>query len=529
MLERLYERLDRYPEQQEFTPLKDNTVRSALRYRTGLDSCPEVFVKRYKCRGWYDICKHLVYRSKALAEWQALCALEARGLPGPRPLAFSEKRRLLILRDSCLVMEALPDTRPLHEFIEQARPGFSRRTMLAVELGGLVRRLHRHGVYYRDLHAGNILIRPRDGGHDLWCIDLHRAVFTPRMLTWMRVNDLARLCNSLPATVTDGLRFLKEYCRGSDENEKTFGHLRRTILSRQRRLRSRRILSRSKRCIKNSTAFAKQSTWAETCFVRRDFGREMTERAIALHRDAVGREHPAPDPSSKSLLTVHRPDDGMPYALCVKRYRYMGPVYALKNLFRKSRAHKSWLAANGLIVRSIQTPEPLAMLERTCGPLTVESIIITRWLEHARELHAYVDRQVAGMPEDARAGFIKGLARALRQLHDSGVYHADLKANNILVQEQAGGGQCFYFIDLDRVLFRAGLSFKQRANNLAQINASVSRLMGVKDRLKFFRFYAKGTAVYRERKRYYRKILAISRTKITAPYNIDFNDVTSLK
>ncbi|MCP4715182.1 MAG: hypothetical protein GY868_08705, partial [Deltaproteobacteria bacterium] len=68
-------------------------------------------------------------------------------------------------------------------------------------------------------------------------------------------------------------------------------------------------------------------------------------------------------------------------------------------------------------------------------------------------------------------------------------------------------------------------SFQQRANNLAQINASVSRRMSVKDRLKFFYFYAKGTPVYRARKQYYRKIITIGRTKITAPYDVDFADV----
>jgi hypothetical protein len=77
-------------------------------------------------------------------------------------------------------------------------------------------------------------------------------------------------------------------------------------------------------------------------------------------------------------------------------------------------------------------------------------------------------------------------------------------------------------VDLDLVLLREKLSFYHRANNLAQLNASISSVMTVKERMKFFNFYAKGTSLYSERKKYYRKIIAIGRTKSTEPYGITF-------
>ena len=113
------------------------------------------------------------------------------------------------------------------------------------------------------------------------------------------------------------------------------------------------------------------------------------------------------------------------------------------------------------------------------------------------------------------------LPAMLRNMHDRGIYHADLKSNNILVQE-AGPGWRFSLIDLDRTYFLGSLSFSQRANNLAQINASVSSRMTLRDRLKFFHFYAKETNLLAERGKYYRKILAISRRKNTAPYGVIF-------
>jgi hypothetical protein len=40
--------------------------------------------------------------------------------------------------------------------------------------------------------------------------------------------------------------------------------------------------------------------------------------------------------------------------------------------------------------------------------------------------------------------------------------------------------------------------------------------------LKFFHFYAKGTVFYGQRRQCYRRILAISRRKNTAPYGVIF-------
>ncbi|MFO0919994.1 MAG: lipopolysaccharide kinase InaA family protein [Planctomycetaceae bacterium] len=48
---------------------------------------------------------------------------------------------------------------------------FQRRA-LAEELGELIARLHSRGVVHRDLHGGNILLRPAAGGFRLWLVDL---------------------------------------------------------------------------------------------------------------------------------------------------------------------------------------------------------------------------------------------------------------------------------------------------------------------------------------------------------------------
>jgi tRNA A-37 threonylcarbamoyl transferase component Bud32 len=495
------------------TLIRDNNVRMSFLYRSGDAG---LFIKRYKCRSLWDTVKYFFFPSKAIAEWRNLRRFEEQGIPTSAPLAVAEKRMLRLLRESCLVTASLAPAEALNEYLLKARLAPLQRQQLACALARLVKKLHDANVFFRDLHAGNILIDWSRGGQPaLFLIDLHKAWFVARLQDWMRVRDLGQLCNSLAASRTDGIRFLKTYLAG--QPDAAYRSLQHKIQGKQIKLEAVRIKSRSKRCIRHSTVFEKKRTWAESYFGRKDFGKKPADAAISLHcTELASGTARILKRASKSAVTLHALEGHG--QVCVKGYRHVSLWYSLKNIFKKSRALKSWIAAHGLLVRGIDTPLPLAVLERTCGPLRRESFLITGLLPDARELNDYIR---AADPGERKADFIASLAAMLRRVHDRGVYHADLKSNNILVQE-AGPGWRFSLIDLDRTYFTDGLSFLQRSNNLAQINASVAACMTLRDRLKFFHFYAKGTVFYGQRREYYRRILAISRRKNTAPYGVLF-------
>ena len=153
-------------------------------------------------------------------------------------------------------------------------------------------------------------------------------------------------------------------------------------------------------------------------------------------------------------------------------------------------------------------------------------MLFTEFIDHALELNEFVRKEFSGVlspkAADKKNKFIEECAHTLRKLHEKSIYHADLKSNNILVGEENGGGWTFYFVDLDRVYFKHQLSFNEKANNLAQINASIDDCISPSDRLRFFKTYARGTPAIMLRKKYYKKIMEISRKKITEPYGVNF-------
>ncbi len=519
ILENIYPRLKNFANYPEFSIVKDNNVRTVLFLNPEDNASNQIFVKLYKKGGPGVKAKHLVIPSKAYSEWKGLNNFINKGLPCPEPLAFSEKKSFGLLDDSCLLIEAIPSAVPFNEYIENNILKPDIKKALIISIARLIKDLHINNIFYRDLHGGNILIREKQGAlFELFFIDLHKAAFPRKISTGMRIKDIAQLLNSIFFSEENRFVFFKEYLGKNDAHLKLFSQ---KVALKQNRLKNTRIKSRSKRCIKKSSVFEVRKNSKETYYGRKDFGKKETDEVLALHAlIKKNKNGPILKSSEKSVVTIVEREGKE--SLCVKENSFVNMLYVLRNLFRKSRSLKSWIASNGLIVRGIDTPLPRAVVEKKVGPFVIKSYIISSFMNEAKELNDYINVFKSPAQIKNKSAFIKACADALKNLHSKGIYHSDLKSNNILVTESEKDIWNFYFIDLDRVLFRKDLSFYQRANNLAQLNASVSSLITVKDRLKFFYFYAKDTQLYDNRKKYYQRILKISSTKITEIYDISF-------
>src|SRR5206468_394448 len=94
--------------------------------------------------------------------------------------------------------------------------------------------------------------------------------------------------------------------------------------------------------------------------------------------------------------------------IAVKEFPDRGLLRGLANLVRTHRGRQAWLAAHALLVRKIETPLPLALVEVRRLGLVVASYVLTRWLEPAEDAHLYVDRRFAQGRTAAPAGRARG-------------------------------------------------------------------------------------------------------------------------
>lgn len=125
--------------------------------------------------------------TRCVAEFRLLAEIARLGLPGPAPVAARYRRHGLFYRAD-LVTRRIADAQTLAECLAAGRLDAE----LAREVGALVARFHRAGIWHADLNAHNVLVT----GTGLYLIDFDRGRLRAPAEGW-RLANLRRLHRSL--------------------------------------------------------------------------------------------------------------------------------------------------------------------------------------------------------------------------------------------------------------------------------------------------------------------------------------------
>ena len=124
-------------------------------------------------------------------------------------------------------------------------------------------------------------------------------------------------------------------------------------------------------------------------------------------------------------------------AVVIKRYHNKNTREALRKLFSKNRARNNWYFAHLLSMVGIVTPEPLALLKTSRGPLHYSWYYISR---HVAADNAY--NVFSQTPPTARQ--LQQLKDIFDGLQAAGIEHGDCKSTNWLVNADN-----IWLVDLD--------------------------------------------------------------------------------
>ncbi len=140
----------------------------------------------------------------------------------------------------------------------------------------------------------------------------------------------------------------------------------------------------------------------------------------------------------------------------VKRYNIKNFWHRLKRLLTKTRAKKCWENAHRLLLRDIPTPNPVAMIEDRWGVFRGVCYFVSEYMPGVTASEYFKPHHV-----DLTQGYkiAQKIMNILRDLVKKKIYHGDLKASNILINQQG-----VWLIDLDAVQFyQTNFYFKSRA------------------------------------------------------------------
>jgi serine/threonine protein kinase len=466
-----------------------------------LSNQQRVFVKSDRTKGWTESIKYLVLPSKGRKEWFVAYQLQKRNVAIPKPLGWLERVHRGFVKESYYFSEAIGSG---VSFIEDdAKLG---DPLALVELAKTVKKIHKAGLFHKDLHAGNFLW----DGETFFLTDLHSAKITRGLSLGQKLRNLAHLFHSLKSAWggEEHSKFIEVYFEGESFDPRKEGKVLQKIHSWTERLQRRQWQSRTKRCLKESSEFSIQRVKGVHYYHRRDFDLDRGKRMVKEHLRLL-RESPsslAKDAPEVSVSIVK--DEGV--RVCVKHFRNLNLWRTFKDHFRQPKGLKSWVGSHGLKVRGIPSLTPLALVEKRSWWGLRESFFLMESSETGQEMDRYILERLGGL--EKKRLFTKAFAQWLSYLHQKGVFHQDMKTCNILISEN-GRGWKFQLLDQEDISLDEKVGSGKLFKSFLQLNTSTPRTVTRTDRFRFLKEYLRGNPILNHPDVFIQKLMRESRRR----------------
>ena len=319
-----------------------------------------------------DRVKYFFFTSKAASEWKNLKRFLQKGIPVAIPLAKGEKRVCNCLLDSYLITSAFNNATHLRDYVEQklgdgSSPGtLEKRRKIIEDLALLVKKIHAEGFFYRDLHAGNILVVDGDTGTP----SAPPGRFAQGLVSWeSRRLDAGERFSAAEKfdTCLQGRsdKIPAKVCQGISCVNVVLKFYAYRIERKAEKLWKTHLKSRTKRCVINSSEFAVKKNRSQTLYYNKIYTKNILTQIIDTYRTTLlsGKLEVLKKTSKETVSVISISSDGRTLKVLVKESRFAGFFNRLRYVFFESRARKYWIAARGLSVRGVSTPRALALLE----------------------------------------------------------------------------------------------------------------------------------------------------------------------
>ena len=489
----LKELLDSIEESKNWVVVRSSSFRKVLNYTHNQES---FYIKQYIVKSNLEAIKSLVSISKVQREWNKGNLLLKNNLLTAEPVAVGEKRCFGMLKESYIISRTIPDSIPLRERLVNTQQlsaeyrQINKNTLLRKFIS-YIKMIHEHGFFHGELHAENILVGQND--YTFYLIDVGRIKFRKRLPEPWKIYDLARFFYSVLDICTNNemAELIDNYASNTlTTKDKKIFH--KSVFDEIYKIKRRLWNGRTKKCLKDNTVFKITTYGRYTINMRREWDVNTLVDLINKHilsfkikSDNVIKS------SSKTGITQIRVANENTESVCIKEYRYPSFLKKIIYSFFRSSARKAWFAAHGILALNFLTPQPIALIEEKRFSMLKRSFLIMEDISDFLPCYKYVSEKFSCYDKvtvEKKQIFVSCLAASLRQFHDSGVYHSDLKGSNIMITELPDTWNIFY-IDLDRVYFNKRITLKKKIKNLTQLNASMPNCITYTDRLRFYRTY----------------------------------------
>ncbi|MBF8436552.1 hypothetical protein I0Q91_05650 [Halanaerobiaceae bacterium Z-7014] len=171
--------------------------------------------------------------------------------------------------------------------------------------------------------------------------------------------------------------------------------------------------------------------------------------------------------NSRNTIKKFQTEFGLDNPLIIKKFGQQGLYDNIRFRVSKSRAFRSFRAANWLEELNILIPQPYLAIEyRTTGNKLINSYYISEFVEFDFDLYkVYRENPLPGKTEQV----ISELGKMVSKIHNHNIIYGDLHPNNIHFVRTDSDSYKFFLIDYNRIKKSSNISLKQRAKDLYRL------------------------------------------------------------
>lgn len=388
-----------------------------------------LFIKFHKPRGFWASCKDCFRHAPARRAFANALRLQELGIATATPVAVGERFRLFWWREAFQISSEVPEAVTLNRAYS-ACVDRQRRLLLVRSLARTMARLHDARFSHFDPHSLNFLVSRSDFRTPV-LVDLDALrYFGPWFTSRTALKDLRRMLQRSPLSAHEHLWFIATYCRVRAEKPSARELVRR--LGRHAQGQRRRAVVTSQ--------LTPQTSGLVRWLVRTDLPEDPLRNVLA-HPEEWLRDPSRYFKNSRNVTIARLPGTaGSGWVL--RRLNYGKLSHRLRDFFRPARTQRAFHSGLLLEQAGIATARVLAAGEERRLRWPLRAYLLTEEIPGAVTLAALL-QQAHRQTRQA----VGHLAILLAQLHNHGFSHRDLKATNVLFDNQLRP----HLIDLDGV------------------------------------------------------------------------------